>query len=113
MESYILIVIRHDIGYGGGWGCCGGGGSPNDKKFNQAKATTEVVVGMLQIKLKRDNALENSICKMADPTVQMASFTKEVNPRLAKRPLKTNGRLANRGLTSLVKEATAGVHSYS
>ena len=38
------------------------------------------------------------------PTV--ASFTKEVNPRLAKRPLKTNGRLANRGLTSLVKEAT-------
>ena len=35
----------------------------------------------------------------------VASFTKEVNPRLAKRPLKTNGRLANRGLTSLVKEA--------
>ena len=37
----------------------------------------------------------------------VASFTKEVNPRLVKRPLKTNGRLANRGLTSLVKEATA------
>ena len=36
----------------------------------------------------------------------VASFTKEVNPRLAKRPLKTNGRLANLGLTSLVKEAT-------
>ena len=36
----------------------------------------------------------------------MASFTKEVNPRLAKRPLKTNGRLANRRLTSLVKEDT-------
>ena len=34
------------------------------------------------------------------------SFTKEVNPRLTKCPLKTNGRLANRGLTSLVKEAT-------
>ena len=32
----------------------------------------------------------------------VASFTKEVNPRLAKRPLKTNGRLANRGLTALV-----------
>ena len=31
----------------------------------------------------------------------MASFIKEVNPRLAKRPLKTHGRLANRGLTSL------------
>ena len=34
----------------------------------------------------------------------MASFTKEVNPRLAKRPLVFNGRLANRGLTSLIKE---------
>ena len=38
----------------------------------------------------------------------MASFTKEVNPRLAKRPLVFNGRLANRGLTTLVKEATVG-----
>ena len=36
----------------------------------------------------------------------MAHFAKEVNPRLAKRPLKTNGRLANLELTSLVKEAT-------
>ena len=36
----------------------------------------------------------------------VASFTKEVNPWLAKRPLKINGRLTNRELTSLVKEAT-------
>ena len=36
----------------------------------------------------------------------MASFSKEVNPRLVKGPLKTNGHLANRGLTYLVKEAT-------
>ena len=35
----------------------------------------------------------------------VSSFSKEVNPRLVKRPLKTNGRLANRGLTSLVKDA--------
>ena len=35
----------------------------------------------------------------------MASFTKEVTLRLAKRPLVANGRLANRWLTSLVKEA--------
>ena len=35
----------------------------------------------------------------------VASFTLEVNLRLAKRPLKTNGSLANHGLTSLVKEA--------
>ena len=33
-------------------------------------------------------------------------FPKEINPRLTKRPLETNGRLANHGLTSLVKEAT-------
>ena len=39
----------------------------------------------------------------------VASFTKEVNSRLAKRPLIFNGRLANRGLTSLVKEAAAEV----
>ena len=36
----------------------------------------------------------------------VVSFTKEVNSRLAKCPLVLNGRLANRGLTSLVKEAT-------
>ena len=38
----------------------------------------------------------------------VASFPKEVNLRLAKRPLVFNGRLANRWLTSLVKEATVG-----
>ena len=38
----------------------------------------------------------------------VASFTKEVNPRLAKRPLKTIGFLANRELIFLVKEATYG-----
>ena len=36
----------------------------------------------------------------------MASFTKEVNPKLAKCPLKINGPLANSRWTSLVKEAT-------
>ena len=36
----------------------------------------------------------------------MASFTKEVYWQLAKRPLILNGHLANRQLTSLVKEAT-------
>ena len=40
----------------------------------------------------------------------MASFTKEVNPRLAKRPLKTNGILAKLELTSLIKEATGLKH---
>ena len=35
-----------------------------------------------------------------------ATFTKEVNLWLAKRPLVSNGHLANRRLTSLVKEAT-------
>ena len=34
------------------------------------------------------------------------SYTKEVNQRFVKLPLKTNGRLGNHWLTSLVKEAT-------
>ena len=36
----------------------------------------------------------------------VVSFTKEVNPQLAQHPLKINGRLADHGLTFLVKEAT-------
>ena len=40
----------------------------------------------------------------------LASFTNKVNPRLAKRPLDFNGRLANRGLTSLIKEATGLIY---
>ena len=39
----------------------------------------------------------------------MASFAKEDNPGLAKRPWKINGRLANRGITSLVKETTGAL----
>ena len=46
----------------------------------------------------------DSTHNVAKPSV--ASFTKEGNPWLAKRPLAFNGRLANRWLTSLVKEAT-------
>ena len=34
----------------------------------------------------------------------VASFTKEVDPQLANRPLVSNGRLANHGLLSLVKD---------
>ena len=40
------------------------------------------------------------------PFSLLASFAEEVNSRLAKCPLVFNGRLANCGLTSLVKEAT-------
>ena len=42
---------------------------------------------------------------LTKPSV-LASLIKEVNPGLAKRPLKIDGRLANRWLTSSVKEAT-------
>ena len=45
-------------------------------------------------------------------TTPVASFTKEVNPRLAKRPLVFNGRLANRGLTSLIKGATGVIRGH-
>ena len=44
--------------------------------------------------------------------IPVSSFTKGGNPRLAKGPLVLNGCLANRGLTSLVKEATCGPVSY-
>ena len=36
----------------------------------------------------------------------MTSFTKEADTQFGKRPLKINGRVANRKLTSLVEEAT-------
>ena len=51
----------------------------------------------------KENA-EDLVCEMAS----ILSQPQCVNLRLATRPLKTNGCLANRGLTSLVKEATDG-----
>ena len=44
-------------------------------------------------------------------SITVVSFTEEVSSRLDERPLVFNGRLANRGLTSLVKKAT-GVSLY-
>ena len=45
------------------------------------------------------------ITNEAASKIPVASFTKQDHPRLAERPLETNGRLAN---LSLVKEATVG-----
>ena len=42
----------------------------------------------------------------------VAYFTKAVNPRLAKRLFKTNGRSANRGLTALVYHAYLDIFIY-
>ena len=53
----------------------------------------------------KHNGLANGGFALVTQT-PVASFTKEVNPRLAKRRLVFNGRLANRRLISLVKEAT-------
>ena len=52
-----------------------------------------------------------SFFTMTSHQCRVASFTKGVKPRLAERPLKIYGHLANRGLTSLVKEAT-GILNY-
>ena len=41
---------------------------------------------------------------MLNHSSPVASFGKEVDRRLAKRPLKTNGHLASRRLASFVKE---------
>ena len=49
------------------------------------------------------------VCAMT----QGPTFIKEVNPQLTRRPLKTNGRLANHRLTSLVKESTVHPHPYA
>ena len=58
-------------------------------------------------RLQWHSTLPVNLSSLAKPTtVTVASFTKEVNRRLAKRPLIFNGRLANPGLTSLVKEAS-------
>ena len=45
-------------------------------------------------------------CLMPYGVTCVTSFTEEVNPRLAKCPLKTNGRLTYHSLTFLVKETT-------
>ena len=49
-----------------------------------------------------------SLCQVTATYLKtsVATFTKEGSQRLAKSPLVFNGRLANLGLTSLVKEAT-------
>ena len=68
------------------------------KVYNVSHRKCGVVIAEIERKLSNFN----STCRCTT----VAYFTKEVNRRLAKRPLKTNGRLANRRLTSLVKEAT-------
>ena len=55
--------------------------------------------------INRPSRLELKLPVITD-IVNRSSFTKEVNLQLAQCPLKTNGHLANLGLTSLVKEAT-------
>ena len=57
---------------------------------------------MIQFKGKLPESCHDANFVVAVYT-SVASFIKEVNSRLAKRPLVFNGRLANRGLTSLVK----------
>ena len=64
-----------------------------------------IILGHLCYVPTRQHHSEGCRCPGTKQT-PVASFTKEVNWRLAKCPLKTNGRFANRQLTSLVKEAT-------
>ena len=61
---------------------------------------------MLGLSFSLNSILIKKQCQKTSPLAAVASFTKEVNPRLAQRPLVFNERLANHGLTSLVKEAT-------
>ena len=74
--------------------------------FNSFKPGEDWYASFNWFTIRLDNSLPLKRKGRQDVSPALASFTKEVNPRLAKRPLKTTGRLANRGLTSLVKEAT-------
>ena len=65
---------------------------------NKGYATVTFIINVKYI----DNQY-NNVCLYPYVISTVASFTKEVNRRLAKRPLVFNGCLANRGWTSLVK----------
>ena len=61
-------------------------------------------------KYPQDKRMQNMYSHHHGCWQPVASFTKEVNPQLAKRPLVFNGRLANRVLTSLLKETTVATY---
>ena len=56
--------------------------------------------------MQEANCIQKSVAGNA--IISVAYFTKEVNPRLAQRSLKSNGHLANLELTYLVKESAGG-----
>ena len=81
--------------------------------FRHAEPLIEVFVNYFKFSLTRYSILSSSSPQPPSPRSSSSSYcglfywgTEGFNPRLAKRPLETNGRLVSRGLTSLVKEAT-------
>ena len=82
------------------------GGSFLSSKSNPYSTLVIVVLHSSFFDIQDGDFCNFSLFKSLLVPTPVDSFTKKVNLRLAKRPLVINGRLANRGLTSLVKEAT-------
>ena len=66
---------------------------------------------MIKGNFKRFKYIKDFLQNDSAVTTCWVSFTREVNSWLAKRPLVFNRRLGNRGLISLVKEATGICHA--
>ena len=94
---------RHRARGGGGWRWGGVGWMGGWVDYgNMVSCYVESFTGLIQ-----SQSTQHGGCRWPGAySIPVASFTKEVDPRLAKRSLETNGRLANRELISLVKEAT-------
>ena len=76
--------------------------------FTTFRKSTIAAASIIVVNHGAINSVDNNqyLWPTVHSLIPVASFTSEINPRLAKRPLKTSGRLANRELTFLVKEAT-------
>ena len=102
MISFVLTLIRfHILGYSCFRKCfrC------SDYIWKNRRDIVIPCIWLNYINLTRIG--EPTQTRSSKPHPSVAYFTKEVHPRLAKRLLGFNGRLANRVLTSLVKEAIA------
>ena len=85
-DAIVLVGVEGGgrVGWVGGWVDYG----------NMVSCYVESFTGLIQ-----SQSTQHGGCRWPGAySIPVASFTKEVDPRLAKRPLLTNGRLANREL---------------
>ena len=80
----------------------------DEKKFTEICSQMSNWLVLLRLATTKRNVVKQSLCSYTSGP-EVASFSKEVNSSLSKRPLVFNGHLAKHGLTSFVKEATCGL----